>query len=106
MVWSAVNLLVEPDEYCIVKFSNGVVQVEWLFHLHLLGRIAVLQGLHVDGPGPNEIGPAALRDLADWVMERLDVDILRVEGAPRTTGASPGCRPAPLVFRRTRHAGA
>ena len=31
-------------------------------------------------------------------MERLDVDELRIEGATRTTGASPGRRPAARHF--------
>jgi hypothetical protein len=105
MIWSVGTLLLEPGDYCIALLSNGAIEVEWLFRLELLGRTAVFQGLHVDGPGPNAMGWPALRGLAQQVMEKLDVDILRVEGAPRTTGASPGRRPAPIVFRRPRGAG-
>ena len=82
-----------------------MVESEWLFRLEMLDRSKVLHGLHVDGPGPNVMGQPALRELARWTMETLDVDVLRIEGAIRTTGSSPGRRPAPVVFRRTRAAG-
>jgi hypothetical protein len=106
MAWHVIKLQLEPDEYCIVLLSNGAIEIEFLFRLDLSDRSAVLQGLDVDGPGPNAMGWSALRDLTHWAMEKLDVDILRIEGAARTTGAGPGRRPAPLVFRRTRAPGA
>jgi hypothetical protein len=105
MIWFVVTLKLEPGDYCIVSLSNGTIEVEWLFGFEPRDRTAVFQGLHVDGPGPNAMGWLALRDLARQVMEKLDVDILRVEGAPRTTGAGPGRRPAPIVFRRPGGAG-
>jgi hypothetical protein len=36
--------------------------------------------------------------LALWVKDSLDVDELRIEGATRATGASPGRKPTSLVF--------
>jgi hypothetical protein len=64
------------------------------------GRVLFLRQLHVQGPGANAIGPGNLRTLAEVVMERLDFDALEIEGALRTTGASPGRRPRPLRFTR------
>jgi hypothetical protein len=63
-------------------------------------RARSLRQLHVQGPGANAIGPGNLRSLAEVVMERLDFDALEIEGALRTTGASPGRRPRPLRFTR------
>jgi hypothetical protein len=71
MVWYAVNLQLEPGEYCIAVLSNGGIEVEWLFHIDLSDRSALLQELHVDGPGPNAIGRSALRELADRAMEQF-----------------------------------
>jgi hypothetical protein len=64
------------------------------------GRVLCLRNLHLQGPGANAIGTGNLRVLAEVVMERLDYDGLEVEGAVRTTGASPGHRPRPLRFTR------
>src|SRR5688500_18121847 len=63
-------------------------------------RARSLRLLHVHAPGANAIGPGNLRSLAEVVMERLDFDALEIEGALRTTGASPGRRPRPLRFTR------
>jgi hypothetical protein len=50
------------------------------------------------GIGPNSIGHANLRVLADVVMERMGYDELVIEGAPRTSGAGPGRTPRVLRF--------
>jgi hypothetical protein len=82
-----------------VTISDGSVEIEFVAFVHLRGRVVTLQRLDIQGPGPNIVGPAALRGLALWLKEFLDVDELRIEGAIRTSGASPGRRPAPIVFR-------
>lgn len=63
------------------------------------GRL-VLYDLHVHGPGPGALGPAALRTLVREAMEQFDVRTLEIRGFARTTGAAPGRVPEPLVFRR------
>jgi hypothetical protein len=74
-----------------VWLSNGRDRIELLGIGALSGRIATLSDCHIQGPGPNQLGLLMLRQTAQQVMELLDVDELRIEGAAR--------RPAPLVFR-------
>jgi hypothetical protein len=63
------------------------------------GRVALLWSGHIHGDGANTLGGAALLSLIRWAMEFLDVDELRIAGAPRTSGANPGHTPRLLVFR-------
>ena len=67
-----------------------------------VGRTLVVAGVHAHGQGvgPNGVGLANLRLIADVVMETLDYDELVVEGEVRTTGATPGRRPKPIRFSR------
>jgi hypothetical protein len=106
MVWCVVDLQMEPGDFCHVELSNGAIEVAAMFYLEFPGSVARLSRLDIQGPGANSLGPGALRDLARWVMEVLDVDELRVEGATRTSGAGPGRRPAPIIFGRSGNTGA
>jgi len=54
--------------------------LEAMFYVHLDGRLAVLRRLDIQGAGPNTIGVAGLRGLAQWALELLDVNELRIEG--------------------------
>jgi hypothetical protein len=80
-------------------FSVGVRNIEIMANAELAGRVLILRQCHVQGAGPNGLGIAALRQLANWAKAYLDVDELRIEGAVRTSGAGPGRRPAPTMFR-------
>ena len=95
---------IEPGDVVFVRLAKGPAEIEAMFYAHLIGRVAALSRLDIQGAGPNTIGWARLRDLAQSVMELLDVDELRIEGAVRASGAGPGRRPAPLVFRTLRAA--
>jgi hypothetical protein len=106
MRWWLVSLLIESGDFCLARLSNGPSELEVMFYADLQHRRAVLRRLDIQGAGPNVLGWMALRELAQDVMEVLDVDELRIEGAARTSGASPGRRPTPLVFRRVGHVGA
>jgi hypothetical protein len=64
------------------------------------GRTLVVRRFHLQGAAANTLGVAKLRFLADVVMQRMDYDELVIEGAARTSGASPGRRPSPLRFAR------
>jgi len=105
MLWRLVDLQIEASDFVFVRLLADVFELEAVFYVHLHGRLAILRRLDIQGAGPNSLGVAGLRDLAHWVMELLDVDELRIEGATRTSGAGPGRRPAPLIFRRARHSG-
>lgn len=64
------------------------------------GPSLVLRGVHVQADALHSVGVVNLRQIARIVLERLDYDEIIVEGAARTTGASPGRKPASLRFRR------
>lgn len=87
------------DDTVIFTVSEGDLVLDVLAQVILEDRRCVLRGVHVQGPGANTVGPARLLWLARLVKERLDVEELRIEGAARTSGAGPGRRPRPLVFR-------
>ncbi len=65
-------------------------------------RELVLHRLHIQGDtlGPNDLGPAHLRQLARAVMERMDFDAIIIEGATRTSGTRRGRVPRTLRFTR------
>ncbi len=66
------------------------------------GKQITLSGVHMDGPGPNEIGVPNLRMIGDRFCEVFGYDELVVQGASRTTGASPERSPGHLRFKRGR----
>jgi hypothetical protein len=104
--WRVLELEIELSEVVSVRLSNGTDEFEAMFYVRLDGRVAIFSRLDIQGAGPNTLGQGALRNAAQSVMELLDVDKLRIEGATRTSGAGPGRRPTPFVFRRTRNLGA
>ena len=71
------------------EISNGRVTVHAVAEVTLESGGAVLDRLSIQGPGANRLGWSGLRDLAQWTMETLDVEELRVVGTARTTGANP-----------------
>jgi hypothetical protein len=99
MDWRDVEMEIDAAGAVRALLSNGAQTVEFVANFELGDRWVALRGLHVYGAGPNSLGIAGLRELIRWAKEQLDVDELRIEGATRTSGASPGRRPAPLVFR-------
>ena len=101
--WQLLDLRMEPGDFAFALLSDGAVEIEVMFYAVLQGRRFVAQRLDIQGSGPNVLGFVALRELAQWVIEFLDVDEVRIEGATRTSGAGPGRRPAPIVFRRVGH---
>jgi hypothetical protein len=106
MVWCLIDLKWEAGDFGYAVLSNGSTEVEIMFYAELHDQAVVLQRLDIQGAGPNVLGWTALRELAHQAMEELDVDELRIEGAVRTSGAGPGRRPTPLIFRRTGRLGA
>jgi hypothetical protein len=99
-MWTIAFYEIAERDVVNVTFRSGERFVECLADAALEGRIAWLSQCHFQGSGANTVGIRLLRMLAQIVMERIDVDELRIEGASRTTGAGPGHDPRPLVFRR------
>ena len=99
MRWCVVALEIDAAGGVRAVLADGEHIVEFVADFELGARHAVRRGLHVYGAGPNSLGISDLRALIRWAKGHLDVDELRIEGATRTSGASPGRRPTPLVFR-------
>jgi hypothetical protein len=60
MPWRIAELTSEHDSF-IVRFSNGRFEIEVAADIIFAGRrSAVLYGLHMQGSGPNSIGPSVL----------------------------------------------
>lgn len=97
MGWTALEYTFGGPETILVLLSDGRQQIEVLAELAFRDNAAVLSALHVQGGGPNTLGPAALRALIRWAKEILDVERLHIEGATRTSGAGPGRLPRPVV---------
>src|ERR1700722_1248055 len=100
MPWRVEVLEFGASDVVHTRLTNGATEIQAMFYARLAGRAAVFGRFDIQGAGPNTLGLVALRELAQAVMELLDVDELRIEGAIRTSGAGPGRRPSPLVFRR------
>jgi hypothetical protein len=83
-----------------VSFETPAGQIQVMAELKEEGRKLRLIGLHIQGATANAVGIANLRILANAVMDKMDYDVIEVEGAVRTTGAGPGRRPRRLRFAR------
>jgi len=94
-----INLELDSD-FVLVTFLIGGTKLEVAAEVDFSSRSLVLRRLDIEGSGPNTLGLSSLRQIARWVMQVVDVDELRIEGAARTSGSGPGRRPAPVVFRR------
>jgi hypothetical protein len=89
-----------PVATVVIKTPAGILEVMAEFH-EVSTRELHLKGLHIQSPiGSNVIGIAALRCVVQAAMEYLEYDEIIVEGASRTTGASPGRTPRPVRFTR------
>ncbi len=81
-----------------VVFTDGVDVIEIMADVEIHGNVVALSDCHVAGAAANRVGSRKLLDLVRWVKRELGIDELRIARAIRTSGASPGRRPRPLVF--------
>jgi len=95
-----INIEEIDNQTILAHVEYGGVALELVAELVMDGKIMVARGVHIQGPGKNRLGWPRLRGLAEDLMEKLELDELRIEGATRTSGAGPGRNPQPLVFRR------
>lgn len=105
MAWVMLDVEITRDDLVLATVANNHTKVSFLAYVRISGRKAYLTGLHIQGTGPNRMGQRGINSLAHAFMEALDVDELNIAGAHRTSGAGPGRRPLPLVFRRARRFG-
>jgi hypothetical protein len=92
------DLTDHPVVTIVVQTPDGALRI--MGDLELDGSTMTLLGVHVQGAQANAVGAGNLKLLARLVIERMELDELVVEGAARTTGASPGRRPRVLRFTR------
>lgn len=106
MLWAASDLdfdiVYDETDHPVatVVVTTPVGMLKFMAEVELDGRRLIATGVHAQGPGPHALGIQNLRLLAECVMERMDLDVLEIEGAVRTTGACPGRRPGVIRFAR------
>jgi hypothetical protein len=84
-----------------IEISTPVGLVLVMAEASMEGQTLWLRGVHAQSDaGPNALGIANLRLIADLALEKMGYDEIIVEGAIRTTGARPGRIPKPLRFTR------
>jgi hypothetical protein len=98
MSWRVLEFDFGGTDTVLAILVDGNHRIEVMADVELHRTRAVLRGLHIQGGGANSLGLAALRGLISWAKDYLDVDELRIEGAVRTSGASPGPIPPIVVF--------
>lgn len=98
-------VLLEQDRDVLrVRVQTPLGDFELIANIRYSDDVLYLEEMHLGGPGPNTIGPAAfrraIREFGRQVMELADVATLVIEGGIRTSGARPGHRPRRIVLRR------
>jgi hypothetical protein len=105
MRWRAVDIIItldhaltdDPIVTAQILTPSGAIDVMATVSANDSGL--VFGGLHIQGMESGRFGLGSLRRLADAIMEEMNYDEIRVEGAPRTTGANKGRRQV-LRFKR------
>lgn len=100
---TSLDLAVDESDGDVLTIQIGTPsgEVKMMAEIAFDERTLVVRGLHIHSSGgPLTVGIANLRVLVQFVLERIDCDEARIEGAIRTTGANPGRRPRGLRFTR------
>ena len=104
MKWAADQLSFEivtdetDDPVVTIAISTPAGVLKVMAEVEERGTVLLLKGTHVQADAVNKIGISNLRLIALVVLERLGYDAIEIEGALRTTGASPGRNPRRLRF--------
>ena len=97
-----IQLLEEESDVVVARLETAIGTLLVMAEIELVESLLILRGLHIQGEnvGVNELGVIGIRRIIRDTMEHLNVDEIVIEGAIRTTGASPGRRPRRLRFTR------
>jgi len=97
-----IQLLEEESDVVVARLETAIGTLLVMAEIELVESLLILRGLHIQGEnvGVNELGVIGIRRIIRDTMEHLNVDAIVIEGAIRTTGASPGRRPRRLRFTR------
>jgi filamentous hemagglutinin len=91
--------IVERDgDVAEIVIEGARAQISVITELRLEGDSLVLSGTHVHGPGAGYSSPAELREAARALARQFGASRVIIHGGRRTTGASPGHVPRPIVI--------
>src|SRR5579864_2849854 len=107
-VWTAADIEIVLDDalsagaVATVRIRTPAGELLIMGEIERLDRELVIGGLHIQSENlrPNRLGWARLRQIARVVAEKINVDVIIVKGAARTTGAHHGRIPGHLRFAR------
>jgi hypothetical protein len=88
------------DDLATIRITTPAGVIEIMGIVDFQGRTLLVRNAHIQGLRANAVGRANLNVIAKALLERIDCDEVRIEGAARTTGASPGHRPREMRFTR------
>jgi hypothetical protein len=108
MAWlpeDVTDVELQPDasagDILTIRVETPAGWVDIMGDIDITGRCLMVYRAHVQSEnGANRVGVANLRVIAKVVLERMDCDEARIEGADRTTGARPGHQPRIIRFTR------
>ena len=101
LTWLGYDEAVSEGDIAVVRVGTPAGEIMVMASVSFEGRTLVAAGAHIQSDaGANATTFVNLRAIASFVLERLDCDEARVEGAVRTSGANPGHRPRVLRFAR------
>jgi hypothetical protein len=66
VAWKVIGLDFDGTDTLLVLISDGHRTIEILADVELGNRYVVLRGLHIQGAGPNSMGPGTLLGLIRW----------------------------------------
>lgn len=107
-MWTAADIEIElvgelsAGEVVTVRLSTPAGDLIVMAEIEAYDRELVLAGVHIQTETlwPNSLGCVRLRQLARAAAEKVDVDVIIIQGAARTTGAHHGRIPSRLRFPR------
>jgi hypothetical protein len=107
-MWTADDIEIELEDeltdgpVVTARITTPLGALLVMAEVELQGRELRLDRLHMHGETlrPNQFGPHRLRQIANALIEWMDLDGIVVEGATRTSGARRGNFPRPLRFAR------
>jgi hypothetical protein len=106
IVWLGVLEANCAGDIITIRLETPIGLIELMAIVELDGRVLRAFGAHLQNAKGARPGVGNLYAIAQFILERLDLDEAIVEGAPRTTGARPGHRPVQFRFKRRRGAAA
>lgn len=91
--------ILERDGDVVELLARGSTTITVIAEMRLVGDTLILDRLHMDGGGPGSSSIGELREMARELGRQQGAKEVMVFGAMRTTGASPGKVPRPILIK-------